>query len=98
MNARRVETAGMHLTDDTMRSLRIAKVFRQNENRINSVSFTADGESVLCASDDDTITIYDCMNGIPKRILNSKKYGVDLIRCACDGWMNRCELDIGQAI
>jgi len=70
----------MHLTDDTVRSLRIAKVFRQNENRINSVSFFSNGEAVLCASDDDTITIYDCMNGIPKRILNSRKYGADLIR------------------
>ena len=70
----------MQLTDDTVRSLRIAKVFRQNENRINSLSFYANGEAVICASDDDTITIYDCMSGVPRRILNSRRYGVDLIR------------------
>jgi len=70
----------MHLTDDTVRGLRIAKVFRANESRINSLSFYANGEAVVCASDDDTITIYDCMTGLPRRVLNSRKYGVDLIR------------------
>jgi len=70
----------MHLTDDTVRSLRIGKIFRQNDNRINSVSFFANGEALLSASDDDTITIFDCMNGIPRQVLNSRKYGADLIR------------------
>jgi len=70
----------MHLTDDTVRGLRIAKVFRANESRINSLSFFANGEAVVCSSDDDTITIYDCMTGLPRRVLNSRKYGVDFIR------------------
>ena len=45
----------------------------------NSIDFSANGETLISSSDDDSIVIYDCEKGTQKRTLNSKKYGVDLI-------------------
>lgn len=69
----------MKLTDVVVQNLRVAKVFRENTDRINNVDFSANGDTLISSSDDDSIVIYDCQNGTPKRTLNSKKYGVDLI-------------------
>ncbi|XP_002130040.1 WD repeat-containing protein 82-like [Ciona intestinalis] len=70
----------MKLGDSVVKSFRVAKVFRENTDRINSIDFSANGENLISASDDDSIVIYDCANeGKSKRTLNSKKYGVDHI-------------------
>ncbi|VDI21932.1 WD repeat-containing protein 82-like [Mytilus galloprovincialis] len=69
----------MKLTDNVVRNFRVAKVFRENTERINNLDFSANGETLISSSDDDSIVIYDCQNGTPKKTLNSKKYGVDLI-------------------
>ncbi|KAL5015434.1 hypothetical protein ScPMuIL_009704 [Solemya velum] len=70
----------MKLTDNVIRNFKVAKIFRENTDRINSLDFAANGETLISSSDDESIVIYDCQNGTPKRTLNSKKYGVDLIR------------------
>ncbi|KAK3579396.1 hypothetical protein CHS0354_029703 [Potamilus streckersoni] len=73
-------TREMKLTDNVIRSFGVAKLFRENSDKITSVDYSANGETLISSSDDDSIVIYDCVNGVPKRTLNSKKYGVDLIR------------------
>ncbi|KAL4645953.1 WD repeat-containing protein 82 [Arapaima gigas] len=70
----------MKLTDNVLRSFRVAKVFRENSDKINCFDFSSNGETVISSSDDDSIVLYDCQEGKPKRTLYSKKYGVDLIR------------------
>nr|AAQ97998.1 CG17293-PA-like protein [Danio rerio] len=70
----------MKLTDSVLRSFRVAKVFRENSDKINCFDFSSNGETVISSSDDDSIVLYDCQEGKPKRTLYSKKYGVDLIR------------------
>ncbi|CAE1171959.1 WDR82 [Acanthosepion pharaonis] len=70
----------MKLNDTVIRKFRVAKVFKENSDKINSIDFYANGETLISSSDDESIVIYDCQNGTPKRTLNSKKYGVDLIR------------------
>lgn len=70
----------MKLVDNVVKSFRVAKVFRENNEKINSIDFSPTGESLISASDDDSIVIYDCfIEGKPKRTLYSKKYGVDHI-------------------
>lgn len=69
----------MKLTDNVVRNYRVAKIFRENTDRINRIDFSSDGNTLISSSDDDSIVIYDCQNGTPKKTLNSKKYGVDLI-------------------
>lgn len=69
----------MKLVDHVVKSFRVAKVFRENTDRVNSIDFSPNGETLISSSDDDSIVIYDCEKGTHKRTLNSKKYGVDLI-------------------
>lgn len=69
----------MKLLETTVANFRVAKNFRENTERINSIDFSPNGDTVITSSDDDSFTIYDCEKGIMKRSLYSKKYGVDLI-------------------
>merc|ERR1712168_862901 len=70
----------MRITENTVQSFKVAKIFRENTDKINSVTFSQSGEFLISSSNDDSIVIYDCVQGNPKRTLNSKKYGVDLIQ------------------
>lgn len=69
----------MKLVDQTVRSFRVAKVFRENTEKINAIDFSSSGEHLISCSEDDQIVIYDCDKGTQTRTVNSKKYGVDLI-------------------
>lgn len=69
----------MKLVDQVVRSFRVAKVFRENTDKINSIDFSPSGETLISCSEDDQIVIYDCEKGTQARTVNSKKYGVDLI-------------------
>jgi len=74
-NNQRIE---MKLVEPVVKSFRIAKAFPENI-KINNIDFSANGETLITSSDDDSIVIYDCEKGTQRRTLNSKKYGVDLI-------------------
>ncbi|KAL0273683.1 UNVERIFIED_CONTAM: hypothetical protein PYX00_006306 [Menopon gallinae] len=69
----------MKLVDQVVRSFKVAKVFRENSDKINSIDFSATGDTLISCSEDDQIVIYDCEKGTHVRTVNSKKYGVDLI-------------------
>ncbi|XP_053206464.1 WD repeat-containing protein 82-like [Panonychus citri] len=69
----------MKLVESVVTNFRVAKVFKENTERINSIDFSANGETLITSSDDDSIVIYDCEKGTTKKTLNSKKYGVDLV-------------------
>lgn len=69
----------MKLVDQVVRSFRVAKVFRENTDKINAIDFSPSGEHLISCSEDDQIVIYDCDKGTQTRTVNSKKYGVDLI-------------------
>ena len=53
----------MKLTDNVMQNFRVAKIFRENTERITSVDYSANGDTLITSSDDDSIVIYDCQNG-----------------------------------
>ncbi|VDM48131.1 unnamed protein product [Toxocara canis] len=72
----------MKTSDKTIASMRPAKSFSDNQARINSLDFSADGLQMISSSDDDSIVMYDCSTGQKSRSVNSKKYGVDLIQFA----------------
>lgn len=69
----------MKLVDQVVRSFKVAKVFRENTDKINAIDFSANGETLISCSEDDQIVLYDCEKGTQIRTVNSKKYGVDLI-------------------
>ncbi|EDW52128.1 WD repeat-containing protein 82 [Drosophila sechellia] len=67
------------LIDSVVRSFKVAKIFRENTDKINAIDFAPNGEHLISCSEDDQIVIYDCEKGTQSRTVNSKKYGVDLI-------------------
>ena len=69
----------MKLVDHVVRSFKVAKVFRENTDKIKSIDFSPNGDALISCSDDDQIVIYDCERGSLTKTINSKKYGVDLI-------------------
>ncbi|XP_036600027.1 WD repeat-containing protein 82-like [Trichosurus vulpecula] len=72
----------MKLTEEALRSFRVARIFKENSEKINCLDFSPNGKAIISSSDDDSIVMYDCGEGQPKRTLYSKKYGVDLVRYA----------------
>ncbi|XP_046880647.1 WD repeat-containing protein 82-like isoform X1 [Hypomesus transpacificus] len=69
----------MKINDRVLRSFRVARIYREHSEKVNCVDYSPNGESAVSSSDDDSIVLYDCREGIPTRTLYSKKYGVDLI-------------------
>eukprot|EP01102_Stenamoeba_stenopodia_P019490 TRINITY_DN7377_c0_g1_i1.p1 TRINITY_DN7377_c0_g1~~TRINITY_DN7377_c0_g1_i1.p1 ORF type:complete len:325 (+),score=43.44 TRINITY_DN7377_c0_g1_i1:275-1249(+) len=70
----------MRITDDAVKSMALARVFRDNTNKINSLDFHQDGELLVTASDDESVHLYSANDGLLQKTVYSKKYGVDLIR------------------
>jgi COMPASS component SWD2 len=58
----------------------MAKVFKDNTGRINALDFYKDGELLITSSDDESMNLYNCTEGKKKKVVYSKKYGVDLVR------------------
>lgn len=53
----------MRLDEEAIQNFAVAKIFRENTDRINSLDFTADGLTLIASSDDDSIILYDCQTG-----------------------------------
>ncbi len=45
----------MKLVDNVIRSMRVGKVFRDNQEGINHLHFSLDGASLISSSDDDQV-------------------------------------------
>jgi len=69
----------MKLVDNVVRSMRVAKLYKENTDQITNISYSNDGMNIITSSADDQIIIYDCEKGTSQKSINSKKYGVDLI-------------------
>lgn len=59
----RIEERGMKLVDGVIRKFRVAKIFRENTDRINSMCFAPSGDLLISSAEDDQIVIYDCEKG-----------------------------------
>lgn len=68
------------ITPNTVRSMKIARVFKDNTDGINSMDFSEDGEHLITSGDDQQLVLYDCSRGRKVKALPSKKYGADLVR------------------
>lgn len=73
------------LTDEVIASFRPSKVFKapayiQPGRHFTSLDFDDRGEMCVTSSDDETIHLFNVKTGKHAKTLNSKKYGVDLVR------------------
>ncbi|MNE65628.1 hypothetical protein D3C80_1611250 [compost metagenome] len=48
------------------------------------MDFSNDGKFLVTSSDDETIHVYDCLNGQMTKEIHSKKYGADHIKFTHD--------------
>ena len=55
--------AMMKLTAAEVKAFRPVKYFKENFDKINSLSYTDSGEAVISSSDDDQMIMYDCNTG-----------------------------------
>ncbi|KAI8590931.1 WD40-repeat-containing domain protein [Geranomyces variabilis] len=67
--------AGEAITKDLLDQFEIGKVFDDNTAPITSIDFHASGEVCVTASADDSLRLYDAVNGTAKTFVWSKKYG-----------------------
>lgn len=63
-----------------LQSMQVAKAFEPNKARINSVSFSDDGEHVVTSGNDDSIQLYSALGGRHVKTQFSKKYGANLVQ------------------
>lgn len=71
------------LTADTMASFKVGKMFAEHSKTISSIDIDASGAYVIASSAaEDTLNLYDATAGKHKKLLFSKKYGVDCARFA----------------
>ncbi len=61
---RTLSIQAMRLTDTVAQSFQVGKAFSDNTARITSLDFSANGEMLVTASDDDSIHIYDACEGL----------------------------------
>ena len=52
---------------DVLKSLRYDTTFRENRLPINGLTFSDDGKFLATTSDDETLTVYDCVYGAKER-------------------------------
>lgn len=69
----------LQLNDYVCKSLQMGRVFRDNTKEINSIDFSDDGKYLVTGSDDESIHLYDCLEGNMVQKVFSNKYGVDNI-------------------
>jgi len=57
------ENKGIRLVDSVVRNFRVAKLYRENTDRVNHMDFSSNGEMLISSAEDDQIVIYDCDKG-----------------------------------
>jgi len=54
----------MKLNDNNIKKFIPCKYFKDNADKINSLSFSSNGENLISSSYDDQMIIYDCVTGV----------------------------------
>ncbi len=69
------------LTDELMANFKLGKVFHDCDTKITDLEFSYDGSCLLTAStDDESIHLYDAVEGKSRKLVYSKKYGVGTVK------------------
>ncbi|KAF0984131.1 hypothetical protein FDP41_008046 [Naegleria fowleri] len=69
---------------EVIKSLQVGKVYKGHKKEINGLDFFRDGKYLLCSSDDEHITFFDCTvlspDSEPRKVIPSKKYGCNQVK------------------
>ncbi|EPZ36526.1 WD40 repeat-like protein [Rozella allomycis CSF55] len=61
-------------------SFQVAKSFQKGNSFYTDISFHHSGEYLVATDSDDSIRMYDCVQGTERKVVYSKKYGASHIR------------------
>ena len=71
---------GVILNEDILGQIESRAVFTQTHRPVNSASFSKDGNYLLTSADDDSIHIYDVVEGKLAKTFTSRRFGARLSR------------------
>lgn len=57
-----------------------SRLYRENTDQINGLSFNNDGNLMVTSSNDDSLVVYDLLNGKKQRKVNFPKSGCHDVR------------------
>eukprot|EP01017_Pseudomicrothorax_dubius_P012271 TRINITY_DN1492_c0_g1_i7.p1 TRINITY_DN1492_c0_g1~~TRINITY_DN1492_c0_g1_i7.p1 ORF type:complete len:343 (+),score=73.06 TRINITY_DN1492_c0_g1_i7:110-1138(+) len=79
--ATRMEEEGrsFELTNTLLKNLASAKILKDHKIEVNSLDFSSDGK-LLVSCDDNTLNLYDVLEGRKLKTLYNKVYKIDLVR------------------
>ena len=58
-----IKGENMKITEQVIRGFRVAKLYKENTDRINNIDYSPSGDALISSSEDDQIVIYDCEKG-----------------------------------
>ncbi|CEJ03785.1 hypothetical protein RMCBS344292_17762 [Rhizopus microsporus] len=73
-------TRTTELSRDLLSTIRVSKIFQDSDGPITSLSFNDSGVTCLTTAEDDSLRVYDALEGSSKATVFSKKYGATLAR------------------
>ncbi|KAK2662298.1 hypothetical protein Ddye_000872 [Dipteronia dyeriana] len=76
----RDDKVSLELSEEILNSMEVGMSFKDYSGRISSMDFHKSVSYLVTASDDESIRLYDVNGGTCLKTINSKKYGVDLVR------------------
>jgi len=62
----------------------VGRVLTEHTAQITSLDFTADGELLLSAGEDDRLCVYSCQSGALQRVVQSPRHGISIARFTHD--------------
>lgn len=68
------------LSADQINNFREGCLFEERKSTVLSTDFSLDGKYYIAANRSDQILWYDCLRGSEKNLVNSHKYGVELVK------------------
>ncbi|KAJ5073998.1 wd40 repeat protein swd2 [Anaeramoeba ignava] len=68
------------ITEEVLKSMRVGHSFHEEGPLISSMEFQENGEKLVVARTDSSISIYDCLNPKHENKIFCKKYGVEIIK------------------
>lgn len=70
----------LKLTSEVIASFDVAQVHREHRKPVSCLDFSQDGGTMASSSADNTIVVYDCLNGVVSTKIPVQTYGASVLR------------------
>lgn len=74
----------LQLTPTLVSTFDVAAVHRQHQKSVSCLDFSRDGKTLVSSSADETVSVYNCLEGTLSSTIAVKKYGAGVVRFVQD--------------